>query len=216
MYKAVLIGATGMVGQELLSQLLQDRAFERVIILVRRPLGLIHPKLEERVIDFQNELQFEEAMQGGDIIFSAVGTTQKKVKGDIIAYRSIDEWIPTKAAEFGKKWGARCFLLISAIGANSQSKNFYLQLKGEVEEKIKKSGISSIYLFQPSLLLGHRTEIRIGEKLAQWIFPLFSWITPSRFRAVHGKDLAMAMIHFSKISKLGQHTLMYSDFFPDR
>ena len=215
MANALLIGCTGLVGNELLTQLLLDRAFEKVIVLVRRPLDFTHPKLEERVIDFHDEAAYEQAMEGGEIIFSAVGTTQKKVKGDAAAYRRVDEWIPTKAAEFGAKKGAKSFLLISAIGAHPNSKNFYLKLKGEIEEKVKKQGIPSVYLFQPSLLLGNRKEFRLGERLAQWIFPIFRWITPTTYRAIEAKDLAKAMIRCSKKNDFGQFTLTYSAFFEE-
>ena len=214
MANALLLGCTGLVGNEILTNLLLDRTFDKVIVLVREPLPFTHPKLEERVIDFQNPSEFEQAMEGGEIIFSAVGTTQKKVKGDAAAYRKVDEWIPTKAAEFGAKWGAKSFLLVSAIGADAQSKNFYLKLKGEVENKIKQSKIPCIYLFQPSLLLGNRKEFRIGERFAQWVFPIFRWVTPPKYRGVDAKNLAKAMIHFSKIHKPGHFTLTYSDFFP--
>ena len=214
MANALLLGCTGLVGNEILTQLLLDRDFDKVIVLVRQPLPFTHPKLEERVVDFQNPSEFELAMQGGEIIFSAVGTTQKKVKGDAAAYRKVDEWIPTKAAEFGAKWGAKSFLLVSAIGADAQSKNFYLKLKGEVETQIKKSGIPSIFVFQPSLLLGNRGEFRLGERMAQWIFPIFRWLTPSKYRAVEAKDLAKAMVHCSKSHNIGHFTLNYADFFP--
>ena len=212
MANAILIGCTGLVGNELLTQLLLDNSFDHVTVLVRKPLAFTHPKLQERVVDFQNEAEFEGAMEGGDVIFSAVGTTQKKVKGDAAAYRSVDFWIPTKAAEFGKKWGARCFLLVSAVGADAHSKNFYLKLKGEVEMEVIKSGIPSIYLFQPSLLLGQRKEFRLGERLAQGIFPLIQWMFPKSYQGIQAKDLAKAMIRFSKQQENGYHPLTFKDF----
>jgi uncharacterized protein YbjT (DUF2867 family) len=214
MANALLLGCTGLVGNEILTQLLLDRDFDKVIVLVRQPLTFTHPKLEERLVDFQNPSEFEHAMQGADVIFSSVGTTQRKVKGDAAAYRKVDEWIPTKAAEFGAKWGAKSFLLVSAIGADAQSKNFYLKLKGDVETQIKKSGIPSIFIFQPSLLLGNRREFRLGERIAQWIFPIFRWLTPSKYRAVEAKDLAKAMVHCSKSHNIGHFTLAFADFFP--
>jgi len=214
MANALLLGCTGLVGNEILTQLLLDRDFDKVIVLVRQPLPFTHPKLEERLVDFQNPSEFEHAMQGADVIFSSVGTTQRKVKGDAAAYRKVDEWIPTKAAEFGAKWGAKSFLLVSAIGADAQSKNFYLKLKGDVETQIKKSGIPSIFIFQPSLLLGNRREFRLGERMAQWIFPIFRWLTPSKYRAVEAKDLAKAMVHYSKTHNIGHFTLTFADFFP--
>ena len=214
MANALLLGCTGLVGNEILTQLLLDRDFDKVIVLVRQPLTFTHPKLEERLVDFQNPSEFENAMQGADVIFSSVGTTQRKVKGDAAAYRKVDEWIPSKAAEFGAKWGAKSFLLVSAIGADAQSKNFYLKLKGDAETQIKKSEIPSIFIFQPSLLLGNRREFRLGERIAQWIFPIFRWLTPSKYRAVEAKDLAKAMVHYSKTHKIGHFTLTFADFFP--
>lgn len=150
---AVVIGATGLVGSALVDQLLNDDAFTRVRILVRRAVNLQHPKLEICMTDFSNYQQYQQQLGTGDCIFCCIGTTMAQVKGDKALYRTIDFDIPVNAARFGKAAGFQQYLLVSAIGANSSSRIFYPRLKGEVEEVIATFGFNSFHVFRPSFLL---------------------------------------------------------------
>ena len=196
--RATVIGATGLIGSHLLELLLADDNFDSVRILLRRPFDLTHPKLEKKLVDFSDMENFRLALEDSDVIFCAIGTTQKKVKGDKSAYRKVDFDIAVNAAQLGKLCGCEIFVLVSAVGANSQSNNFYLKLKGETEEAVKATGIKSIHIVRPSLLLGDRKEFRLGEKMAQWVMPVFSFLTPKKYRPIHAKKVAEMMINAAK------------------
>jgi uncharacterized protein YbjT (DUF2867 family) len=137
---ALVIGATGLIGGHLTDILLGDSTWDKVRLLVRRPMKVTHPKLEVVVIDFSDEEAFRAGTAGVDAVFCAVGTTTRKVQGDRTAYRRVDYDIPVNAAHFALEGGASQFALVSSVGARSNSKNFYLRLKGEAEEAISPPG----------------------------------------------------------------------------
>lgn len=198
--RATLIGATGLIGSHLLELLLNDEYFDTVRILVRRPFELNHPKLEKKLVDFSDKESFRLALEESDVIFCAVGTTQKKVKGDKEAYRKVDYDIAVNAAQLGKLCGCETFVLVSSVGANPKSNNFYLKLKGEIEESVKSTGIKSIQIIRPSVLLGNRKESRPAEKISMLVMSAFSILIPSRYKAIKAIDVAKAMISVSKMS----------------
>lgn len=195
---ATLIGATGLIGSHLLDLLLADSYFDTVRILVRRPLELNHPKLEKRLVDFSDTESYRLALEGSHVIFCAIGTTQKKVKGDMAAYRKVDYDIPVHAAVLGKLIGCETFVLVSSVGANSLSNNFYLKLKGEVENSVTATGIKNIHIVRPSLLLGKRKEFRLGERIAQAVMPVVSFLLPKKYRPVKALAVAKEMIAAAK------------------
>ena len=120
---ATLVGATGLIGGELLKLLLNDNYFNKVRILVRRPFALEHPKLEKKLVDFNDADSLLVALDDSDALFVAVGNTQKKVKGDKDAYRKVDYDIPVNMARYCKIAGCNIFVLVSSVGANSKSSN---------------------------------------------------------------------------------------------
>ena len=195
---ATIIGSTGLIGGHLLDLLLNDVAFKTVRILIRRPMEMSHPKLEKKLVDFNDMESIRLAIEGTDVIFCTVGTTMKKMKGDKEAYRKVDYDIAVNAARLGKVNGCEKFVLVSAVGANSKSRNFYLRLKGETEEAVQSSGIGSIYILRPSLLIGNRKEFRASEKLATWLMPLFSFLLPAKYKPVKASEVARAMINAIK------------------
>lgn len=195
---ATIIGSTGLIGGHLLDLLINDPDFKTVRILIRRPLDINHPKLEKKLVDFNDKESFRLALEGTEVIFCCIGTTMKKMKGDKEAYRKIDYDIAVHAAQLGKACGCEKFVLVSAVGADSCSRNFYLKLKGETEEGIQASGIESVYILRPSLLIGNRKEFRAGEKLATWLMPLFAFLLPARYRPVKASDVAKAMVNAVK------------------
>jgi uncharacterized protein YbjT (DUF2867 family) len=132
-----------------------------------------------------------------------VGTTRRKVKGDMEAYRKVDFDIPVKAARFCKMTGCETFVLVSAVGANSKSRNFYLQLKGEVEEAVRSVGLASVHMMRPSILLGDRKEFRPGENIGKGIMRAFSLFMASRYKPIHAKKVARAMLAAAKENKAG-------------
>lgn len=192
--KATVIGATGLIGGHLLELLLQDPYFESVRILIRRPLDIIAPKLEKKLVDFSDLESFRLALEDSDVIFCTIGTTMKKMKGDKDAYRKVDYDIAVNAARLGKECGCEKFVLVSSVGADSKSRNFYLHLKGETEEAVQASGIESVYIMRPSFLLGNRKEFRLGEKIASWFIRPFAFVLPAKYRPVKADEVARAMI----------------------
>jgi uncharacterized protein YbjT (DUF2867 family) len=200
---ATIIGVTGMIGGYLYELLKKDQSFDTIRLIVRRPIPKDDPRTEIKLVDFADAESLQLAIDGSDVVFSTVGTTQRKVKGDKAAYRKVDYDIPVKAARFCKATGCGTFVLVSAVGANSKSGNFYLKLKGEVEEAIKAVGLRSVHIMQPSMLIGERKESRLGEKIAKAIMPPLSFLIPSKYRAIHAEKVARAMLKAGKESKEG-------------
>ena len=208
---ATLIGATGLIGGELLNLLLSDDYFEKVRILVRTPFNVVHPKLEKKLVDFNDNDSLLVALDGSDALFVAVGTTQKKVRGDKVAYKKVDYDIPIHAAKFCKMVGCKIFVLVSSVGASNKSGNFYLHLKGEVEDKVKELGIDSVNIMRPSILLGERKESRPLEKMSQSMMRIFSLLLPSRYKPIQARDVARAMLASSKRSEKGFFVYEYEE-----
>lgn len=201
--RATLIGATGLIGSQLLEMLPADEYFDSVRILIRRPIEFTHPKLEKKLVDFSDMESFRLALEESDVLFCAIGTTQKKVKGNKEAYRKIDHDIIVNAAKFCKLNGCETFVFVSSVGANSKSKNFYLKLKGEIEEAVQDAAIKVIHIMRPSVLLGNRKEFRLGEKLASWLLPVFSLLMPAKYKPIKAVDVAKKMIAVSKKNEPG-------------
>ena len=201
--RATIIGVTGLIGNYLLEELLKDDYYHTVRVLIRRPVDLAHPKLEKKLVDFNDNDSLLVAMSNSDVVFCTVGTTQKKVKGNKAAYRKVDYDIPVNAARFCKMTGCEKFVLVSSVGANSKSNNFYLKLKGEVEDAVKSVGLKSAYIMRPSTLLGERKEFRLGEKIGKAIMTTLSFLIPAKYKPIHGKDVAMAMVVVSKKNEEG-------------
>lgn len=191
---ATLIGATGLIGGELLNLLLVDNYFETIRALVRRPFDKRHSKLEKKLVDFNDSDSLLVALDNSDAIFCAVGTTQRKVKGDKEAYRKVDYDIPVHTARFCKMTGCETIVLVSSVGANSKSNNFYLKLKGEVEDEVTTMGIKSVHVMRPSMLLGERNESRPLEKVGQPLMKAFSFLIPAKYKPIEAKDVAKAML----------------------
>lgn len=200
---ATIIGATGLIGNHLLSELLDDPYFDTVRILIRRPLDLAHPKLEKKIVDFNDSDSLLVALSNSNVLFCSIGTTQKKVKGDKDAYRKIDFDIPVKLARFSKMTGCEKFILVSSVGANTKSNNFYVKLKGEVEDAVKTVGLRSLHIMRPSFLLGERKEFRIGEVIGKPLMQIFSFVIPAKYKAIHAKDVAKAMAAIAKSKNEG-------------
>jgi uncharacterized protein YbjT (DUF2867 family) len=211
---ALVIGATGLTGNLVLQELLKDGNFKTVRVLARRKVNIIHPKLEQEIVNFNDMEDYTIKFGEGDIIFSCIGTTQKKVKGDKVLYEKIDYDIPVNAARIGISKNFKKFLIVSAIGANENSSNFYLQLKGKTENALKKFPFVSLGIFQPSLINGNRNENRTGETIAQTIMDLLSFLLLGplkKYRAIGADNIAKAMVNESKKQNTGVHYYSYEE-----
>jgi uncharacterized protein YbjT (DUF2867 family) len=201
---ALVIGSSGLIGSHLVIQLLSNPNFEKVIVFNRRPCLILHPKIEEHIIDFNN-LKAIEPYVKGDVMFCTMGTTIKKA-GSKEAFRLVDVEYPEQFAEMALHNQVKQFLIISSLGADLNSNNFYLKTKGEIETFLQNSAFKSVSILRPSLLLGDRKEFRLGEKIASYVLPVLSLflIGPfKKYRAIEAKTVAKAMLEIALQNKSG-------------
>ena len=209
---ALLAGATGLVGSRVLRLLLESPHYSRVTILTRRWVELDHPRLEQLVVDFQSLPPFGSP----DDVFCALGSTIKKA-GSQTAFREIDHDYPLAVARQAVEAGAKQFVLVSSVGADQRSGNFYLRVKGELEDALAALPFRSLHVFQPSFLMGERAEARTGERLgivaAKMLGPLLVGGL-RKFRAVPAEAVARAMVESAVRAEPGRHVYTYEGIVP--
>ncbi|MFB2119204.1 NAD(P)H-binding protein [Parapedobacter sp. 2B3] len=209
---AILFGATGLIGSQLLRELLDCSAYAAVTVVVRRDTGIRHPKLNQLVADHRSLADIKGQLVA-DHVFCCVGTTRKKTP-DLNEYYRIDHDYPVAAAQYTKDNGATAFLLVSAVGANPASANFYLRMKGETERDIIRLGFERAHVFRPSLLMGNRSENRGLESLAQVLFKVINPLLINRlskYRAVSATWVSKALCHVALSGDQGVHTYHWAD-----
>ncbi|MEP1447889.1 MAG: NAD(P)H-binding protein [Paraglaciecola sp.] len=198
---ALVLGSTGLVGKTLVEQLCLDNRYQTVTCLLRKPLSNSFfqqnsDKIQPIVIDYE-KLQDYQGYFGCEHIFVCLGTTIKKA-GNKSAFRKVDFEYIHIAAQLARAQRAQSFVWISSVGANAKSANFYLRVKGELENAIlAMSGLNHAAAVRPSLLLGERQEKRPAEKLAAMLSPLLSPLLIgrlSKYKAVKAYDVAAQMI----------------------
>lgn len=192
MRTALVAGATGLVGGELLRILLERPEYGRVVAIGRRKLDLTHGKLEQRLVDFDHLDEAADAFRVDDV-YCSVGTTLKKA-GSQEAQRRVDYDYQLAVARGALGGGARQFLVVSSMGADPKSTFFYNRIKGELERDVAALGLPSVRIFRPSLLLGERQELRRGERIAVKLSPLFAPLFPAKYRPILARDVALAMV----------------------
>ena len=201
MPSVVLLGATGLVGSHVLDLLSRDPEFTRVSVIVRRRFAeAMAPRVEAHLVDFERLAEHPDLF-AADQVICALGTTIKAVGGSRERFRDVDYGIPLTAARLARAQGARHFLLVSAIGADARSRIFYNRVKGELEDALRTMGFRSVTIVRPSLLLGERQEFRLGEEIAK----RFGWIVPGRWRPVHARDVAAALVRAAREDVPGLH-----------
>ncbi len=200
---ATVIGATGLIGGHLAELLTKDDYFKKVRLITRRMHENTPPGAEVVIIDFNDPVAFRSAVAGSNAVFCAIGTTRKKVKGDMDAYRKVDHDIPVNTARHCQEAGCRHFALVSSVGASAKSGNFYLKFKGEVEEAVALMSIPSVSVFRPSMLMGKRNEFRLAEEITKIFAPPLSFLFPAKYRPIKGHDVAQAMIAAAKRAEPG-------------
>jgi len=203
--KALVLGASGLTGSYLLEILLESELYSQVTIYVRRPLGRSHPKLVEQLINFATIESWTEA----EDVYCCLGATIKTVKTRE-AFTLVDLYAPLHIAKLQLSAGSKRFLVVSAAGANPKSSVFYNKTKGRLEEALKQLNYSSIYIFQPSFILGPRKESRWLEELGIFFALKAIPIMKGRFKKyipVHAKAIARSMSYFASHSKTGVHII---------
>ena len=208
--QVTLFGATGLIGSYLLEFLLKDSDIHLINVVGRNPFHLQHDKINNIVIDFEDVSSISNSVTGSEAVFVSIGTTMSKVNGDKIKYKSVDFDIIFNIANACKQKNINQFIYVSSLGANPNSSNFYLRLKGEIDEAVAKLNLNSTYIFRPSILLGKRNESRPGEKIMQFVMPLLDFMIPSNSKAIKAEDVAKSMLNTIKNYKSGLHIYQYN------
>jgi uncharacterized protein YbjT (DUF2867 family) len=204
---AVVLGATGLTGAELVSQLLNHPSYQTVRALVRKPLDNQHPKLTCHVVDFERLSEYA-ALFNGDDIFCCLGTTMAKA-GSKDAFYQVDFNYPYEAGILARKAGATQYILVSSVGADSTSSIFYSRVKGKLEEAICEIGFPRVQIMQPGVLVGSRKETRMAESAAIWLTNFIDRISRGKFlgkyRPSPASVVAASMIEAALHAPDGQH-----------
>lgn len=192
---ALIAGATGLVGSELLDTLIQNEAYETIHVLNRKKVNYNVSKVIEHVIDFNNLASFSPE-KPIDHVFCCLGTTIKKAKTKK-NFRRVDFEYVVELAGKAKQWNASKFLVISALGANPDSSIFYNRVKGEMEEALQELNLPHLFIFRPSLLMGNRSESRPAEKTAIIVYKVINPLFIGKLKKYKGikiDKVARAMI----------------------
>lgn len=192
---AIIIGATGLVGKQLLSQLLENNDFSKVKIFVRRESGISHAKLKEYIIDFDKPEEWMNEVTG-DVLFSTLGTTLK-VAGSKENQYKVDFSYQYSFAEIAANNETPAYVLVSSTGANSKSSVFYSRMKGELDDAVSKLNFRNITILRPSILNGDRTEKRIAEKISIKVGSFLTKYILKKYRPIKDEIVARAMINAS-------------------
>jgi uncharacterized protein YbjT (DUF2867 family) len=205
--KVLLIGATGLTGSQCLRELIADNNFAQIEAWVRKPLDISHPKLKCVITDFSkiSHIQSTTATH----IFCCLGTTIRKA-GSQEAFREIDCGYVVELAKLAERSHAEKFIVISSLGASADSGNFYLHVKGEMEEAVKNCSIPSIIILRPSILLGKRQEFRIGEVIGKGLFRTFNFLLVGKlkkYRGIESATVARAMLTLAKEQSEGVYII---------
>jgi uncharacterized protein YbjT (DUF2867 family) len=196
--KAVIVGASGLIGSYLLELLLDSPQYDEILALVRKELPVHHKKLVQLVIDFE-KLDDHANSITGKAIFCCLGSTKKKTP-DLNLYRKIDHDYPVKLAQIAKHNGIKQYHLVSALGADSKSSNFYTKMKGETEDDIQKVGLDCLQIYRPSLLTGNRKESRPMERFATALMKVVDPLLRGglkKYRSIPAQTVASAMYNQS-------------------
>ena len=180
-----------------------------MVTLGRRATALEHPKLTQHIVDLAQPETYAHLLGPHTDVFCCLGTTIKKA-GSEAAFRRVDYEYPLALARLAAQWEDAHFLLVSSLGASARSSVFYPRVKGELEEAIKALSFAGVHIFQPSLLLGERAELRMGERIAAYAaLPLgFFLLGPLRkYRPIQARVVAQAMLRVAREGRKVVETL---------
>jgi uncharacterized protein YbjT (DUF2867 family) len=192
---ALLAGATGLIGSQLLPLLLASDRYSKVVVVGRKHPALTHEKLESHIVDLGN-LSGTESFLKADDVYCCLGTTMKQA-GSKEAFRKVDYEYPLLLSQKTRELGANQYSLVSASGADHKSAFFYSRVKAEVEDAISAIDFKSIHIYRPSLLIGPRSKKRFGETTAAFVSTLFFFLVPRRHRPIQSIKVARAMLDYA-------------------
>ncbi|MDQ6531432.1 NAD(P)H-binding protein [Flavobacterium sp. LHD-85] len=203
--KALVIGATGATGKELVNLLLENNDYEAVSIFVRRPTGKSHPKLTEHVVDFSNVNSFQSEITG-DALFSCLGTTLKDA-GSKEKQWKIDYDIPADFAAVAKQNNVQSLILVSSYGASAKSSVYYSMMKGKLEDYLQELHFPQYIIFRPGPLIRENTD-RFGEKISVKVIKFFNAIGLFKnLKPITTTFLAEKLVKAPKVLPSGNTTL---------
>jgi uncharacterized protein YbjT (DUF2867 family) len=209
--KAIVIGATGLVGDLILNELLNDNDFSEVRIFVRKSTGINNPKLKEFVNPLKDIISLSSEIQG-DVLFNALGTTIKNA-GSKEEQQRIDRDLPINFAKIASENGVKTMVNISSVGASMKG-GFYLKTKAEMEKGTEDFFPDAVFNFRPGLLVGNRKEFRQAEKIAKGVMKVidpFLIGSAKKYRSMPAEKLAKAMVSLSKNPVGKPHILYFSE-----
>ncbi len=195
MKTALLAGASGLVGSELLQQIINEPTYNKIHILVREEIEVKSDKVIQHIIDFE-ELEKFEIKEPIDHFFCILGTTKKKAKTKE-NFRKVDYDYVYELGKKAKQWHAEKFLMVSSLGANSKSGIFYNRVKGEIEKALSEIDLNQLFIFRPSLLMGNRKENRAGEKSAIAVYKIINPLFIGRlkkYKGIQARQVAIGMM----------------------
>ena len=198
---ALVLGASGLIGNLLTHRLVDSPIYSNVKVLVRKSLSWQHPRLQEVQFDFDHP---NGLLAQADDIFCCLGTTIKKA-GSRENFRKVDYQYPMDIARLGLTNGAQQFAIVTAMGANPASSIFYNRVKGEVERDLAALNYPTLLIFRPSLLLGDRSENRFTERIASGVMRLFSPLIPAKYKGIDADKVANAMLLTMQQELTGKH-----------
>lgn len=201
MKTALVAGATGLIGNQLVNLLLESKHYDKVITVVRNPTGLNHEKLSEVKADFRKLSEYGDTLAADDV-FCCLGTTMAKARSKEKFYE-VDFTFPFELAKLSVANNARQFLIVSALGADKSSSIYYNTVKGEVEGAVSTLPFEAVHIFRPSLLLGPRNEKRSAEDAAKFFYRIFGFLIPEKYKAIESFTVAQAMLHFASLEQKG-------------
>jgi uncharacterized protein YbjT (DUF2867 family) len=212
MKTALMIGATGLVGSQLLTQLLEDTRFGKVLAFGRRQTGTAHPKLDQQVIDFDAPESWSSLVKG-DVAFSSLGTTRKQA-GSQAAQKKVDYDYQLAFAKAAARNGVPTYVLVSGASADPKSSLFYSRIKGELDRDIQQLGFERVRIMRPSLLGGDRQKARPGEGFSSAVIGALNAVGLARkYREIHGDVVAKAMINAALDPETGTRIFTLDEVF---
>lgn len=201
---ALVAGATGLIGQHLVTRLLNSGVYGRIKVLARRPLSLEDSRIETLLTDYSDLAALD---LRADDVYCCLGTTLKTA-GSRAAFERVDYGMVMDLARAARAQGARQFLVVSAAGTSATSPSFYSRVKAKMESDLSALDYAAIHILRPSLLLGARTESRPAEHISQMVMPLFNPLLLGplkKYRAVKAEDVAEALLQLALRNCRGVH-----------
>jgi len=211
---AIVFGATGLVGSELLNVLIRDVRYRAVKVFTRNELYIEHIKVIEKIVDVEDVDSYSDMLKGDDL-YICLGTTRRKA-GSVAKMEDIDRWLPVRIAKASLRMGVQNVALVSSIGARASSRNYYYRIKGRMEEDILELEFKRKVILRPSILLGKRSEFRLFESLGKSMVKALGFMLRGqreKYRGIKASIVAEAMV--KELNNLNGKTIYESDEIAD-